>query len=255
MQRVSVRRQRRQRRRLPGRAAVEGAVHASEHEARESLTGYLAEEDDPKPLKMAGIFALLAHFVLFFIVVPSSEVEPVRMTERAAATVVKRFKPPAPPAKARKTRKKKTANPIPIPDPTPREPEPIYEEASDIDLGELHTEFVAGQPDAPPGPSGARAGAVGIGDSGLIAPIPIEKPLPEYTPNATRTGVQGEVYIEAVVTIDGTVVEPKLIRGLPDEELNQRAMEAIQRWRFKPGVKDGRPVPVIALFTVTFRIH
>ena len=57
------------------------------------------------------------------------------------------------------------------------------------------------------------------------------------------------------MTEDGQVVEPKLIRGLPDEELNQRALDAIVRWTFKPGIKDGRPVPVIALFTVTFRIH
>lgn len=255
MQRVSVRRRRRERRRLPGRAAVDDGVVASDHQARETLATYLAQEDDPKPLKLAAVLALVAHFVLFFIVVPSTELEPIRMDERSAAMVVKRFKPPAAPTKARKTRKKKSANPLPIPDPTPREPEPIYEEASDIEFGELDTEFVAGQPEGPPGPSGARAGAVGIGDSGLIAPIPLEKPLPEYTPTATRSGVQGEVYIEAVVTVDGTVVEPKLIRGLPDEELNQRAMEAIQRWRFKPGIKDGRPVPVIALFTVTFRIH
>lgn len=88
-----------------------------------------------------------------------------------------------------------------------------------------------------------------------MAPILVQRVLPEYTPSATRAGVQGDVYIEAVVTIEGTVVDPKLIRGLPDEELNQRALNAILKWSFKPGIKDGRPVPVIALFTVTFRIH
>jgi TonB family protein len=58
-----------------------------------------------------------------------------------------------------------------------------------------------------------------------------------------------------VVMTDGTVSDPKLIRGLPDDELNQRALAAILKWTFKPGMKDGREVPVIALFTVTYRIH
>ena len=153
-----------------------------------------------------------------------------------------------------KTKRKKT-NPIPIPDPTPDDPEPVMDEESDVDFGDPDAEFSVGLPNAPPGPGGARSGAVTMGSGGLIAPILVERILPEYTPSATRAGIQGDVYIEAVVTEDGLVVEPKLIRGLPDEELNQRALDAIVRWTFKPGIKDGRPVPVIALFTVTFRIH
>tara|TARA_B100000470_G_C19574936_1_gene295174 strand:- start:282 stop:566 length:285 start_codon:yes stop_codon:yes gene_type:complete len=94
-----------------------------------------------------------------------------------------------------------------------------------------------------------------MGSGGLIAPIKMTEVLPEYTPAATRAGIQGDVYIEAVVTIDGSVTEPKLIRGLPDDELNKRALEAVAKWTFRPGYKDGQPVPVIALFTVTYRIH
>ena len=94
-----------------------------------------------------------------------------------------------------------------------------------------------------------------MGSGGLIAPIKLTEVLPEYTPSATRAGIQGDVYIEAVVMIDGTVAEPKLLRGLPDDDLNQRALEAVSKWTFKPGYKDGHPVPVIAMFTVTYRIH
>ena len=88
-----------------------------------------------------------------------------------------------------------------------------------------------------------------------MSPEIIRQVDPEYTPEATRRGIQGEVWIEAIVDIDGTVVEPRLLRGLPDEELNRRAMEAIQAWIFRPGMKDGQPVPVIAVFTVTYRLH
>ena len=58
-----------------------------------------------------------------------------------------------------------------------------------------------------------------------------------------------------MVTKRGTVAEPKLVRGLPDNELNCRALRAITEWTFAPGMKDGEPVDVIALFTLTYRIH
>lgn len=99
-----------------------------------------------------------------------------------------------------------------------------------------------------------RRNAAQMGAEGLVAPVMIEKTLPEYTDEAKQAGVQGDVYIEAVVTKDGAVAEPKLVRGLADDELNRRALAAIATWKFKPGTKGEEPVDVIALFTVTFRI-
>lgn len=100
-----------------------------------------------------------------------------------------------------------------------------------------------------------RRSAYQIGTKGLVAPVQIFTELPEYTPEATAAGVEGDVYIEAVVTVDGDVVEPKLVRGLADDELNRRALDSITKWKFEPGTKDDEPVPVVALFTVTFRIQ
>jgi protein TonB len=252
MQKASIRRKKRSHKRLPD----PGAPRAAQYDALapELMRGYLEEERDKHDLKVAGVWALVFHFILFFLVIPSTQVEPIPLTDQMATTIVKRYTPPAPPSRPKKTIKK-TKNPIPIPDPTPDEPEPIFDEASDIDFGDPDVEFSVGLPDAPPGPAGARAGAVAMGSGGLIAPIKLTEVLPEYTPTATRNGIQGDVYIEAVVMTDGTVADPKLIRGLPDEELNQRALDAILRWTFKPGMKDGEEVPVIALFTVTYRIH
>ncbi len=222
--------------------------------APELMREYLEEETDRKDLKVAGVWALVFHFILFFIVIPTAKVEPIPLRNTMATTIVKRYQPPAPPSKPKKTRKK-SKNPIPIPDPTPDDPEPVMDEESDVDFGDPDAEFDVGLPNAPPGPGGARVGALTMGAGGLIAPVQVSQVLPEYTPSATRNGIQGDVYIEAVVMTDGTVADPKLIRGLPDEELNQRALDAIVKWTFKPGLKDGKPVPVIALFTVTFRIH
>jgi len=103
--------------------------------------------------------------------------------------------------------------------------------------------------------AGRRAGAVEMGVASLVPPRQIATELPEYTDSAKDAGIEGDVYIEAVVTTEGTIIEPKLIRGLADEELNRRALEAITHWRFEPGRKDNEPVDVIALFTVTYRIR
>jgi len=104
-------------------------------------------------------------------------------------------------------------------------------------------------------PESRRANAVKMGTEGLVAPVKLSAELPEYTDTAKQAGIEGDVYIEAVVTKEGNVVEPELIRGLADDELNSRALEAITRWKFKPGTKDDQPVDVVALFTVAYRIH
>ena len=89
------------------------------------VTGYFTEgEERQVNLKKAGVAALVFHFMAFLLIFPVSELEVVPL-DRTSATVVKRYTPPAPPAKAKKTRKKKTSTPIPIPDPTPDDPEPI----------------------------------------------------------------------------------------------------------------------------------
>ncbi len=217
---------------------------------------YLDEDNEERTvsLKKSGVFALAAHFVAFLLVIPAAIPEAVEL-ERTVATVVKRYTPPAPPAKAKKTKRKKSASVVPIPDPTPDDPEPIEPEASDVDMGEFDDEFAIGDPMGIPGAGGLRGQAFRAGDGGVLSPQVVRRIDPEYTPEATRKGIQGEVWIEAVVDVDGSVVEPRLLRGLPDEELNARAMEAIQRWIFKPGMKDGVAVPVIAVFTVTYRLH
>ena len=52
----------------------------------------------------------------------------------------------------------------------------------------------------------------------------------------------------------GRVTNERLIRGLP-MGLDQAALEAIQQWRFKPALLDGRPVKVYFTLTVNFTIQ
>jgi len=36
--------------------------------------------------------------------------------------------------------------------------------------------------------------------------------------------------------------------------LDEKALEAVRQWKFKPGMKDGKAVPVAASIEVTFRL-
>jgi protein TonB len=220
-----------------------------------SLPRYFDGETSRRDLKVAALCALGLHFALFFVVLPSAEVTPIRVDERRSATVLQRWEPPASSPRPERPRNAKKT-PVPIPDPTPRDPEPIFDATTDtVGLGEADAEFSVGLPGAPPGKTGARARAVGAGSAGLLAPQLLQKVVPEYSPSATRSGIQGRVYIEAVITETGAVIEPELISGLPDDDLNQRALAAVQRWKFKPGMKEGQPVMVVATFVIDFNIH
>jgi len=61
------------------------------------------------------------------------------------------------------------------------------------------------------------------------------------------------VLLELVVDANGVPQDIKIVRSL-GLGLDQKAIEAVQKWRFKPGLKDGKPVPVSANIEVNFRL-
>lgn len=99
---------------------------------------------------------------------------------------------------------------------------------------------------------GAGGGAFRIG-GGVSPPTVIFKKEPEYSEEARKAKYQGTVLLAIVVDVDGTTRNIRVIRPL-GMGLDEKAIEAVQQWRFKPGYKDGRPVPVMANVEVNFRL-
>jgi protein TonB len=75
-----------------------------------------------------------------------------------------------------------------------------------------------------------------------------------YTDDARRANIEGEVELEIVVRRDGTVGEVKVLRGLRGG-LSERAVEAVKQWRFSAGRMKGVPVDVVVQVGVEFKLR
>lgn len=99
---------------------------------------------------------------------------------------------------------------------------------------------------------GFGGGAYRIG-GGVSAPSVLSKVDPEYSEEARKAKWQGVVEVALVIDEHGLPQQMKVTHSL-GLGLDQKAMEAVAKWRFKPGMKDGKPVPVIATIQVNFRL-
>jgi Ca-activated chloride channel family protein len=102
-----------------------------------------------------------------------------------------------------------------------------------------------------PGVGGGFGGGVYRVGGGVSAPRAIYAPAPEYSEEARKTGHQGTVVLWAIIGPDGRPREVKVARAL-GMGLDERAIEAVRRWRFEPATKDGKPVAVQMNIEVAF---
>jgi TonB family protein len=88
---------------------------------------------------------------------------------------------------------------------------------------------------------------------GVSAPSLIFKVEPAYSEEARAAKIAGPVLLKVVIGIDGRATDMVVLQGL-GFGLDEQAVKAIDKWYFKPGVKDGIPVPVQAQIEVNFRL-
>ena len=88
----------------------------------------------------------------------------------------------------------------------------------------------------------------------ITAPKKLEGSNASYTPKALHAGIQGTVLVECVVLDNGRVGDMRVSKSL-DPELDAEAMRALRQWRFTPGERGGRPVPVQVSIEMDFRLR
>ncbi|HUS06115.1 MAG TPA: energy transducer TonB [Bryobacteraceae bacterium] len=104
-----------------------------------------------------------------------------------------------------------------------------------------------------PGSGGGTGGGVYRIGGGVSDPVPIFKPEPEYSEEARKAKFQGAVLLQIIIDENGRTRDIKVIRPL-GLGLDEKAIEAVTKWRFRPSQKDGRPVAVSANVEVNFRL-
>ena len=107
-----------------------------------------------------------------------------------------------------------------------------------------------------PGHGGGFGGGAYRPGAGITLPTVVREVKPAYTADAMRAKVQGAVWLECIVMPDGTVGDVKVTRSLdPIFGLDQEAIKAAKQWRFRPGMRQGEPVPVIITIELTFTLR
>jgi TonB family protein len=105
-----------------------------------------------------------------------------------------------------------------------------------------------------PGSGGGTGGGPYRAGSGIAPPKLLREVKADYTDQARRAGIAGDVVLEIVVRRDGSVGDVKVLHGLGGG-LNDRAAQAVRQWRFAPATRLGSPVDVIVEVSVEFKLR
>jgi protein TonB len=178
---------------------------------------------------------------LVFLVLPLSQFISSgggRKSNLLEASIVEPPPPPPPPPETPET------------EPETPEPEPdVQPETQQLSLGDLDLDL-SGSGLGSLGGSASRFidGGSGLDELALFdvsdldkPPVPISQVSPRYPAELKKQRVTGSAVVVFVLNEEGRVEDPRIeTSSHPDFE--KAALDAIRRWRFKPGMKDGKPV-------------
>lgn len=108
-----------------------------------------------------------------------------------------------------------------------------------------------------PGFGPGEGGDTGGGPRGprgvSTAPVVLYEVEPEFSEEARKAKLQGVVMLYAEVDTNGRLRNIRVTRGL-GLGLEEKAIEAVKLWRFRPGTRDGKPVVSAAAIEVNFHL-
>lgn len=84
-------------------------------------------------------------------------------------------------------------------------------------------------------------------------PEVVKRVMPNYPLGARKLGIEGTVQLNALVGKDGKVKRVKIKQSVVG--LNEAAIEAVCKWRFRPALSHGQPVAVWVTLPVNFRLR
>jgi len=106
-----------------------------------------------------------------------------------------------------------------------------------------------------PGSGGGIGGGIYRAGGSVTSPRLLVQVRPSYTDDALLRKIQGTVELELVVTKTGRPANIRVRRSLDPGGLDERAIAAVEGWRFEPGRLLRRPVDVMVTVLLDFRIQ
>jgi periplasmic protein TonB len=107
---------------------------------------------------------------------------------------------------------------------------------------------------AGPGSGGGYGGGLMSVGGGVSAPVVIHSVEPEFTQQARESNFQGNVSIQLIVDAQGNPQDIRLVHHL-GMGLEERAIEAVRQYKFRPAMYQGHAVAVQIVIDVDFRLH
>jgi len=92
------------------------------------------------------------------------------------------------------------------------------------------------------------------GVDGASLPVCVYCPSPDYTDLARTAKYRGTVELSLIVTKEGAVNSVVVLKGAPFS-LTQKAIDTVQKWKFKPAKFHGQSVPVRVPVDIEFQLY
>ena len=90
-------------------------------------------------------------------------------------------------------------------------------------------------------------------DAHTSQPFVIQKFDPDYTPEALAAALQGTITLALVITPEGKASQISVVRSL-GMGLDEKAVECVEKWRFRPAMRNGQPLQAKARVEINFRL-
>ena len=205
----------------------------------------------PDAARIAGLAgAITVNVALLLLLLTPMSVPPPQPGHETIRVIdiVDRIKPPDPP-------------PVPVPVTTPRLPSTAIATPHRIDVPPAAEQVVVEDGTLPADPVVEATSSQAVPPESTT-PLPgvrleyLRAPAPAYPREALRDGIQGTVMLQVLVDVDGHPLDVQVQHSSGNRLLDNTARRhVLERWIFRPAMKDGRAVQAIGLVPIAFNLH
>lgn len=87
--------------------------------------------------------------------------------------------------------------------------------------------------------------------AGREPPVPVRTVAPDYPRELRNQGVSGVVMVKCTIDEQGNVTETEVTKS-SNGGFDKFALEALKKWKFKPGKQDGSPIAMQVTIPIKF---